>query len=80
MKIFNFALLGLLNAQAPTPQKDCTDCLVSLSRSGLDARISSIRPVVSVFDSTSNCSNLKLLTAKISTGNFYCRIFISEFR
>ena len=29
MKIFNFALLGLLNAQAPSPQKDCTDCLVS---------------------------------------------------
>ena len=30
MKIFNFALLGLINAQAPSPQKDCTDCLVSL--------------------------------------------------
>ena len=29
MKIFNFALLGLINAQAPSPQKDCTDCLVS---------------------------------------------------
>ena len=36
MKIFNFALLGLINAQAPSPQKDCTDCLVSLCRFKVD--------------------------------------------
>ena len=36
MKIFNFALLGLINAQAPSPQKDCTDCLVSLCQFQVD--------------------------------------------